>query len=97
MGSIWSGRVIFWESLSIYRIYRKDQADPYRRLRLSKYQKRFEAISSASFFVLYYAIFVERSPRRIGIVETLQYNWIAAFAYDELGEYQDASPSFYAT
>ena len=99
---IWNGRIIFWETLSVHstkkaNIYNKKRADPYSRLRVPKYQKGFEALFFALFLVLYYAVLVERNPYRISPVELLLYIWIAAFAYDEFGEYQDAGRSFYAT
>lgn len=49
------------------------------------------------FLVLYYAVLVERNPEKITFVEILLYIWIAAFAYDELGEFRDAGTLFYAT
>ena len=99
---IWNGQIIFWESLNVHskkkaKIYNKKQADPYCRLRVPKYQKGFEAIFFTLFLVLYYAVLVERNPRKITIVEVLLYIWIAAFAYDEFGEFRDAGTSFYAT
>ena len=99
---IWNGRIIFWESLSVHskkkaKIYDKRRADPYCRLRVPKYQKGFEALFFALFLVLYYAVLVERKPEQFGFVEALLYVWIAAFAYDEFGEFQDAGSSFYAT
>lgn len=50
----------------------------------------------ASFLALYYAVLVERNPRHITPIEVLLYIWIAAFAYDEFGEFQDAGTLFYA-
>ncbi len=49
------------------------------------------------FLVLYYAVLVERNPQKITFVEVMLYIWIAAFAYDELGEFRDAGTLFYAT
>ena len=97
---IWNGHIIFWESLSVHskkkaKFYNKARADPYCRLRVPKYQKSFEALFFALFLVLYYAVLVERNPRKITPVEVLLYTWIAAFAYDELGEFRDAGISFY--
>ena len=51
----------------------------------------------ALFLALYYTIFVERKPENFSVVEDFLYVWIAAFAYDELGEFQDAGSSFYGT
>ena len=70
--------------------------DPYTRLRVPKYQKVFEALFFATFLMLYYAVLLERHPERLGVVEILLYVWIAAFAYDEFGEYRDAGTLFYA-
>lgn len=49
------------------------------------------------FLVLYYIVLVERNPRKITFVEVLLYVWIAAFAYDEFGEFRDAGTLFYAS
>ena len=48
------------------------------------------------FLALYYAVLIERNPRNITFVEILLYIWIAAFAYDEFGEFRDAGTLFYA-
>ena len=97
---IWNGHIIFWESLSVHskkkaKFYNKARADPYCRLRVPKYQKSFEALFFALFLGLYYAVLVERNPQKITPVEVLLYVWIAAFAYDEFGEFRDAGVSFY--
>ena len=72
------------------------RADPYSRLRVPKYQKVFEALFFVIFLGLYYAVLVERNPRCITAVEVLLYLWIAAFAYEEFGEFKDAGTLFYA-
>ncbi len=97
---IWNGHIIFWESLSVHskkkaRFYNKARADLYCRLRVPKYQKSFEALFFALFLGLYYAVLVERNPHKITSIEVLLYIWIAAFAYDEFGEFRDAGVSFY--
>ena len=46
---------------------------------------------------MYYAVLIERSPRHVTAVEVLLYVWIAAFAYEEVGEFTDAGTLFYAT
>ena len=99
---IWNGDVIFWESLSVRavkkaRVYNKRVADPFSRLRVPKYQKAFQTAFFISLLVLYYAVLVERNPRHITATESLLYIWIAAFAYDEFGEIQDAGLMFYQT
>ncbi|KAL9022421.1 MAG: hypothetical protein Q9185_000327 [Variospora sp. 1 TL-2023] len=101
VNGIWSGDIIFWESLSVHtrkraQKYQPNKADPYCRLRVPKYQKAFEAAFFAIFLVLYYAVLVERNPRYITIVEVSLYIWIAAFAYEEFGEFKDAGTLFYA-
>ena len=48
------------------------------------------------FLALYYAVLVQRNPWKITFVEILMYIWIAAFAYDEFGEFRDAGTLFYA-
>ena len=98
--NIWNGHIIVWESLSVHskkkaKFYNKARADPYCRLRVPKYQKSFEALFFALFLGLYYAVLVERNPEKITPVEVLLYIWIAAFAYDEFGEFRDAGVSFY--
>ena len=67
---IWNGHIIFWESLSVHskkkaKLYNKVRADPYCRLRVPKYQKSFEALFFVLFLGLYYAVLVERNPRKI--------------------------------
>ena len=79
---------------SILTHHRK--SDPYSRLRVPKYQKVFEAFFFLTFLALYYAVLIERNPRHITAVETLLYIWIAAFAYDESGEWKDAGTLLYA-
>lgn len=71
------------------------EVDPYSRLRIPKYQKLFEALFFVMFLALYYAVLVERNPQKITFVEVFLYIWIAAFAYDEFGEFQDAGTLFY--
>lgn len=48
------------------------------------------------FLALYYLVLVERNRRNITFFETLLYIWIAAFAYEEFGEFRDAGTLFYA-
>lgn len=73
------------------------RADPYSRLRIPKYQKLFEAVFFLMFLALYYAVLVQRNPQKITFVEVFLYIWIAAFAYNEFGEFQDAGTLLYAT
>lgn len=99
---IWHGDIIFWNSLSIHSIKKAQMqnngvTDPYVRLRVPKYQKAFQVAFFASFLALYYAVLVERNPHQVTAKEVLLYIWIAAFAYDEFGEFQDAGVLFYRT
>ena len=71
--------------------------DAFSRLRVPKYQKAFQVIFFISFLFLYYAVLVQRSPRAITGTEIALYLWIAAFAYDEFGEFRDAGMLFYRT
>ena len=99
---IWNGQIIFWPTLSTHakkhpQIYNKRTADPFSRLRVPKYQKAFQVLFFGAFLVLYYAVLVQRSPGSITVTEVLLYVWIAAFAYDEFGEYRDAGILFYGS
>ena len=69
--------------------------DPYSRLRVPKYQKVFEAVFFITFLALYYAVLLERHPEHLGPFEVLLYIWIAAFAYEEFGDFRDAGVLFY--
>ena len=60
------------------------------------YQKIFEALFFASFLAIYYAVLIVRDPRHVTVAEFLLYIWIAAFAYEEFGEFRDAGRLFYA-
>lgn len=72
-------------------------ADPFTRLRVPKYQKAFQVLFFISFLLLYYAVLVERNPKHITVTEVFLYLWIAAYAYDEFGEFLDAGFKFYQT
>lgn len=65
--------------------------DPYCRLRVPKYQKALEGLFILVFLAIYYAVLFERNVQRVTPKEVLLYIWIAAFAYDEFGDFQDAS------
>lgn len=100
--NIWNGEIIFWETLSTLakkhpKVYNKRTADPFSRLRVPKYQKAFQVAFFIAFLILYYAVLVQRSPSAITATEVLLYIWIAAFAYDEFGEFRDAGILFYGT
>ena len=102
VSAIWRGDIVFWDSLNVHTVKRAQKnnprrmADPYSRLRVPRYQVIFEALFFASFLALYFAVLLERHPERITPLECLLYVWIAAFAYDELGELRDTGSLLYA-
>ncbi|RDW70476.1 uncharacterized protein DSM5745_07987 [Aspergillus mulundensis] len=100
VNDIWNGEIVFWNSLSVHSTkkpqrFNKRTADPYSRLRVPVYRKAFEALFFVSFLFLYYAVLIERNPRRVGNFEAVLYVWIAAFAYDELSSLVDSGMLFY--
>lgn len=72
---------------------RKD--DPYCRLRVPRYLKLFEVLFFAVFLTLYSLVLVERHASNVTALEAILWLWIAAFAYDEYGQYMDAGLAFY--
>lgn len=72
---------------------RKD--DPYCRLRVPRYLKLFEVLFFAVFLILYSLLLVDRNIDRVTAVEAILWVWIAAFSYDEYGQYMDAGLAFY--
>lgn len=97
---IWTGEVIFWESLDVHtvkkpRFYRKGKADSYSRLRVPKYVKAFEVGFFLLGLALYYSVLVQRNSYHITLLEILLYVWLVAFAYDELSEFVDAGLFYY--
>ncbi|KAF2263356.1 hypothetical protein CC78DRAFT_465990 [Lojkania enalia] len=97
------GDIVFWETLSVNsvkcpKLYNRRRADPFCRLRVPRYLKIFETVFFATFLALYYAVLVQRSFTHVTPVEILLFIWIAGFAYDEYGEWNDAGQtSFYAS
>jgi hypothetical protein len=72
-------------------------ADPYARLRVPKYAKAIQICFFSALLALYYAVLIQRHPHGITVTEVFLYIWIAAFAYDEFGEFKDAGVMFYQT
>jgi hypothetical protein len=100
--AIWSGDIIFWDSLSVHstkkpRFYNPRTADPFSRLRVPKYLKSWEVLFFCIFLALYYSVLIVRDESRLTIPEVILFFWIAAFFYDELSEWLDAGSIFYAT
>ena len=101
ISAVWHGEIIFWDTLAVKTVkraqrYNKRRMDPYSRLRVPKYQKIFEALFFASFLAMYYLVLLERHPERITPLEVMLYVWIAAFAYEEVGELMDTGSLFYS-
>jgi hypothetical protein len=100
--AIWSGDIVFWDSLSVHstkqhRFYNPRTADPFSRLRVPKYLKSWEVLFFCVFLILYYLVLITRDNNRFTIPELVLYFWIAAFFYDEVSEWFDAGSIFYAT
>lgn len=64
---------------------------------MPKYAKAIQIGFFAVLLGLYYSVLVQRHPQSITVTEVLLYIWIAAFAYDEFGEFRDAGAMFYQT
>lgn len=80
------------------KLYNRKRSDPFARLRVPRYLKVFETLFFATFLALYYAVLVNRSASHVTPTEVLLYIWIAGFAYDEFGDWNDAGQtSFYAS
>ncbi|KAF2744225.1 hypothetical protein M011DRAFT_193400 [Sporormia fimetaria CBS 119925] len=103
INGIWRGDIVFWEAMSVNsvkrpKLYNRKRADPFTRLRVPRYLKVFETLFFTTFLALYYAVLVHRSFAHITVAEVLLYIWIAGFAVDEFGEWNDAGQtSFYAS
>lgn len=100
--AIWSGDIVFWDSLSVHstkepRFYNPRTADPFSRLRVPKYLKSWEVLFFCVFLALYYSVLIVRDETHITIPEVFLFLWIAAFFYDELSEWVDAGSVFYTT
>ncbi|RPA88044.1 hypothetical protein BJ508DRAFT_409955 [Ascobolus immersus RN42] len=97
---IWSGHIVFWESLNVTgrkkaHIYNPKKADPFSRLRAPRYQKVFEALFFSVLLGLYYAVLIERNPTRLTLTEGSLILFFLAFAYDEFSQWADAGTMFY--
>ncbi|KAF1964575.1 hypothetical protein BU23DRAFT_594080 [Bimuria novae-zelandiae CBS 107.79] len=103
INGLWRGDIVFWDSLGVNsikepKLYNPRKADPFCRLRVPRYLKIFETLYFAIFLGLYYIVLTHRSFSRVTPAEVLLYIWIAGFAYDEFGEFNDAGQlSFYAS
>ncbi|KAK9463116.1 uncharacterized protein V1516DRAFT_620666 [Lipomyces oligophaga] len=103
--SIWEGRIVFWESISIQstkraKIYnpRKAGNDWYSRLRVPKYRSFFMMLNYASLLAFYYAVLTERNITHITVLEILLDIWYAGFVYEEIGQVRESgSIRFYVS
>ncbi|KAF2451365.1 hypothetical protein P171DRAFT_515399 [Karstenula rhodostoma CBS 690.94] len=101
INGLWKGDIVFWDTLGVNSVkepkfYNRRRADPFCRLRVPRYLKIFETLYSATFLILYYIVLTHRSFSNVTPAEALLYVWIAGFAYDEFGEFNDAGQvSFY--
>ncbi|KAK3684362.1 hypothetical protein LTR37_020363 [Vermiconidia calcicola] len=102
VNGIWKGDIVFWDQLSTHsvkqaQLYNRKKTDPFCRLKVPLYLKVFEIVFFAAFLAFYYAVLIPKQSEVISVPEIMLYIWIAAFAYNELGEFWDAGTIFYAT
>lgn len=84
---IWKGDIVFWETLGTHskkqaKVYRKNHADPFCRLRVPLYLKAFEVLFFAAFMALYYVVLVQKHANSITAPEVMLYVWLASFTYN---------------
>ncbi|WPH04616.1 Hypothetical protein R9X50_00750800 [Acrodontium crateriforme] len=99
---LWKGDIVFWETLSTHstkqaKMYNQQRSDPFCRLRVPRYLKLFEVAFFGAFLAIYYALLIQKPNDYISASEILLYVWLAAFAYNELGEFKDAGTALYST
>ncbi|KAL7275305.1 hypothetical protein RUND412_001748 [Rhizina undulata] len=80
----------------VQRMVNEMKSDPFCRLRVPKYQKAFEALFLAIFLALYYAVLIERNPKRVTGAEACFIVFLISFAVDEFSSIRDAGTSLYA-
>ena len=84
---IWKGDIVFWETLGTHskkqaKVYRKNHADPFCRLRVPLYLKAFEVFFFAAFLALYYVVLVQKHANSVTAPEVMLYVWLASFTYN---------------
>lgn len=82
-----TGDIVFWETLSTHskkqaKVYRKDNSDPFCRLRVPLYLKVLEVVFFAAFLGFYYAVLVQRPIDHITAPEVMLYIWLVSFGYN---------------
>ncbi|KAK9481206.1 hypothetical protein V1514DRAFT_2364 [Lipomyces japonicus] len=102
INSIWDGRIVFWDSISIQSMKKPSFYNPnrrghdwYSRLRVPKYRMFFMMINYVVLLALYYAVLVERNHARITALEILLDVWYAGFVYEEISQVRESGSIWY--
>ncbi|KAK9353824.1 hypothetical protein V1523DRAFT_409988 [Lipomyces doorenjongii] len=105
ISSIWEGRIVFWDSISVqskkkasFYNPRRPGNDWYSRLRVPKYRMFFMMVNYAVLLALYYAVLTERNITRVTALEIALDVWFAGFVYEEIGQVRESgSIRYYAS
>ncbi|KAK9361088.1 hypothetical protein V1504DRAFT_475414 [Lipomyces starkeyi] len=105
ISSIWEGRIVFWDSISVqskkkasFYNPRRSGNDWYSRLRVPKYRMFFMMVNYAALLALYYAVLTERNITRVTALEIALDIWYAGFVYEEIGQVRESgSIRYYAS
>ncbi|KAK9446457.1 uncharacterized protein V1518DRAFT_424008 [Limtongia smithiae] len=97
VASIWDGRIVFWDSISIAARKRASFYNPrrpgndwYSRLRVPKYRMFFMMLNYAVLLALYYAVLTQRQTAYISSLEIALDLWFAGFVYEEIGQVRES-------
>ncbi|QIW99083.1 hypothetical protein AMS68_004601 [Peltaster fructicola] len=98
---LWKGDIVFWTSLNgrsvkEAKFYNPRHSDPFCRLRVPMYLKTFEVLFFVAFLIFYYDLLVTKPVFSVSAAEIALYIWLAAFTYNEIGEFWDAGLTLYA-
>lgn len=100
INGLFKGNIILWPRLDVHSQKAPQRYHPsldiYCRLRVPYYLKCYETLFFAVFLLLYYLVLVDRQVQKITAPEVLLWVWLAAFTYDEFGQFTDAGLAFYA-
>ncbi|KAK9248861.1 hypothetical protein V1506DRAFT_527976 [Lipomyces tetrasporus] len=105
ISSIWEGRIVFWDSISVqskkkasFYNPRRPGNDWYSRLRVPRYRMFFMMVNYAVLLALYYAVLTERNTTRVTVLEIALDVWFAGFVYEEIGQVRESgSIRYYAS
>ncbi|KAK9369133.1 hypothetical protein V1509DRAFT_621234 [Lipomyces kononenkoae] len=105
IASIWEGRIVFWDSISVqskkkasFYNPRRPGNDWYSRLRVPKYRMFFMMLNYAVLLALYYGVLAERNITRFTVLEIALDVWFAGFIYEEIGQVRESgSIRYYAS